>query len=74
MRFSRVARESDSQCSCRRFDPSIIRRSRILGAADEAVLNKVQQNKQMNIRGFFMRKAFPHTVQYVCLTNDLCYV
>jgi hypothetical protein len=47
MRSSRVVRASDSQWQSRngsRFDPSIFRQSGILGAADEAVLNKVQKN------------------------------
>ncbi len=44
MRCSRVARASDSQCrsrNCPGFDPSNLRHSGILGASDEAVLNKV---------------------------------
>jgi hypothetical protein len=50
MRSSRVVRASDSQCrsrNCPGFDPSILRHSGIIGAADEAVLNIVQKNKKV---------------------------
>ncbi len=45
MRYSREAKASDSQCrsrNCPAFDPSILRHSGILGAAEEAVLNTVK--------------------------------
>jgi hypothetical protein len=46
MRCSRLARAFGSQCRSRNFpgfDPSILRHSGILGAADEAMLNKVHK-------------------------------
>ncbi len=46
MRSSRVVIVSDSQCrsrNCPGFDPTILRHSGILGAADEAVLNTVHK-------------------------------
>ncbi len=49
MRSSRVVRAFNSQCrsrNCPGFDPSILRHSGILGAADEAVLNTVQKKKK----------------------------
>ncbi len=49
MRSIWVVRASDCQCRSRnspRFDPSILRHSEIWGAADEAVLNKVQYIKR----------------------------
>jgi hypothetical protein len=49
MRSSREIRASDCQCQSRNspgFDPSIPRHSRIRGAADEAVLNKVHKKIQ----------------------------
>ncbi len=45
LRSNRVVRSSYCQCRCRSsllFDPSILRHNGIWGAADEAVLNKVQ--------------------------------
>jgi hypothetical protein len=50
MRSSRVVRASDSQCRCRNcpgFDPSILRRSGISGAEDEAVLNIVHKKEKI---------------------------
>jgi hypothetical protein len=50
MRSSRVHRASDSQCrsrNCPGFDPSILRYSEILGAADEAVLKKVLEKSKI---------------------------
>jgi hypothetical protein len=44
-----VTRASHSQCRSRNipvFDPSILRHREILGAADEAVLNKGHKNKK----------------------------
>ncbi len=49
MRSSRLGRASDSQCrsrNCPGFDPSILRHSKILGAAGEAVLNIVKKNSK----------------------------
>ncbi len=49
MRSSRVVRASDSQCRSHNypgFDPSILLRSGILGAAEEAVLNIVHKKKK----------------------------
>ncbi len=46
--YSRVVRASDCQCQRRYgpgFDPSILRHSEILGAADEAVFEYSTQNK-----------------------------
>ncbi len=53
MRSSRVVKTSDCQCRSRKspgFNPSILRHSRIWGAADEAVLNNVRKkiNKKIN--------------------------
>jgi hypothetical protein len=58
MRSSLVVRASDCQCRSRNspgFDPSILRRSVIRGAADEAVLNTVHRRKknQENLPGNF---------------------
>jgi hypothetical protein len=47
MRYSRVFRASDSQCrsrNCPGFNPSILRYSRIWGAADKTVLNTVKKS------------------------------
>ncbi len=44
-----MVRASDSQCAtrdCLGFDPSILRHSGVWGAADEAVLKKVQKNQK----------------------------
>ncbi len=45
MRSSRVVRAFDCKCQSR-FDPSMLRRSGIWGAADEAVLNNVHKKKK----------------------------
>jgi hypothetical protein len=53
MRSSRVMTEPDCQCQSHNspgFDPSILRHSGILGAADEAVLNNV--HKKIKIKTF----------------------
>ncbi len=50
MRSSQLVKASGYQCQSRNspgFDPSILRRSRIWGAADEAVLNNVYRNKKI---------------------------
>jgi hypothetical protein len=47
---NRVVRASDSQCATYNylgFDPSILRHSGIWGAADEAVLQKLQKNPKL---------------------------
>ncbi len=59
MRSNRVFGASDSQClsrNCPGFDPSTLRHSRIWGAADEAVLNKVGTLKKYYAQycGFWM--------------------
>ncbi len=44
--------KSDSQCrsrNCPGLDPSILRQGEILGAADEAVLNKVQKKLNKSV-------------------------
>ena len=50
-------RASDRQCQSRNipgFDPSILRHSRIWGAADEAVLNNVQKNSPLKKFRFYI--------------------
>ncbi len=50
MRHSRMVRASDSQCrsrNCPVFDTSILRHSRIWGAADEAVLKNILKKKNI---------------------------
>ncbi len=62
MRSSRVMRVSGCQCQCRNspgVDPSILRHSRIWGAADKAMLNNVHKKKKSKKSSFILLISSP---------------
>ncbi len=66
MRSTRVFRASGCRCqsrNCPRFDPSILRHSGILGAADEAALNNIHKKRKNPKESPFKRKGWLHPAQ-----------
>ncbi len=68
-----MVRASGCQCQRPEFDPSILRHSRIRGAADEAVLNNVQKNSPLKKNSvLFVSLQFFHFILLIsiCFASD----